>query len=247
LVAFCLFLAICTVALAVLFASRHPDVVEFATSPSSSRLRATGLILFDEINEGPHLNTEPVPSGPRPICSGVEGRQVAALNRALALMRGTERGAELYSTLIDHDVCVTVTDIPYNGGYATSWRSPTGEWFHGTITLDDDYMSSRQADVLAAMLVHEAVHIERAINGESCDDRADCELLPNGVELDEEVAAHAAEAEWWLAAYGDDGKRFAIGPDYGENELADAYRDGPLAFRDYVRDLRSDPREGVGI
>jgi hypothetical protein len=71
--------------------------------------------------------------------------------------------------------------------------------------------------------------------------------LPNGVEIDEEVAAHTAEAEWWIAAFGTDGKRFAVRNDYGENRLARAYLRGPDAFRAFVTDYRSDPREGADL
>ncbi|MGH2561985.1 MAG: hypothetical protein ACRDJH_23220 [Thermomicrobiales bacterium] len=240
-------MAVAIIALSTFFALRNPGVVELFASPSTARIEATGRILLDEINESPRFAAVPATSGPHPICTGVEERHVPALIRAFALMRGTANGLDLYEMLAANGVCVAVKDIPYNGGFATSWRTASGAWIQGTITLDDDYIRSRQADVLAAMLVHEATHIERAINGESCDDQVECEELANGVELDEEVAAHGAEAAWWIAAFGEDGKRFAFGPDYGENELASAYRDGPVDFREYVRELRSDPREGAGI
>ncbi|MGH2531225.1 MAG: hypothetical protein ACRDJW_02855 [Thermomicrobiales bacterium] len=245
--ALCLIAMVANIALAMLFSVRNPGVIELFTSPSAARIEATSRILVDEINESPHFAPAPATAGPHPICAGVEERHVPPLIRAFALMRGTADGFDLYEMLVDNDVCVAVEDIPYNGGFATSWRTVSGAWIQSTITLDDGYLSSRQADVLAAMLVHESIHVERAITGESCDVQQDCEELPNGVQLDEEVAAHAAEAEWWIAAYGENGKRFAFGTDYGENELAAAYREGPEAFREYVREIRSDPREGTGI
>jgi hypothetical protein len=246
-VALCLFLIVATTAFATLFAARNPGVADLIAHPSTSRLHATGVILLDQLNENPRLLAAPPPDDHLPICAGVPERYRKPLHRAFGMMRGTAHGRELFGLLVTNDVCVAVADIPYNGGYATSWRATSGVWVHGTITLDDDYLRSRQADVLAAMLVHEATHIERAVNGESCDNRTDCEVLSNGVELDEEVAAHAAEALWWIAAYGEDGKRFAFGADYGENRLAAAFQDGPDTFRQYVRELRSDPKEGAGI
>lgn len=246
-IAGCLIGAVVLAGQIALFVADHPAAVEFLADPSAPRLRAFGLVLLDEVNESPHIDADSPAADSLPICAGVAERHVPALRLAFGLMRGADPGRELYDTMVSHDVCVTVQDIPYNGGFATSWRSVSGKWFHGTITLDDDYIRSRQADVLAAMLVHEATHIQRAFDGESCDDRTDCEELPNGVELEEEIAAHAAEAAWWVAAYGEDGKRFAFDADYGENELAEAYQDGDAAFRDYVRELRNDPREGAGI
>ena len=95
------------------------------------------------------------------------------------------------------------------------------------------------------MLIHEATHVDRAITGRDCARAGGCTRLPNGVYLEEEIAAHAAEAGWWIAAFGAGGKRFAFRADYGENELAEAFLRGDTAFRDYVRDLRDDPRDGV--
>jgi hypothetical protein len=246
LVAMVLFLAISVAGLGSVFAVQHPWTVDFVTQPSVAKARATGLILFDSINEHPHFAA--VPTGDSvPICPSVPPRYVPALTSAFGLMRGAPDGAHLYEVLVSHDVCVQLADIPYNGGYATSWRETSGRWVRGSITLDQDYIRSRQADVVAAMLVHEATHIERAINGTSCDDTHNCETLANGVELDEEVAAHEAEAQFWIEAYGKNGKRFTIGADYGENQLASAYDDGASAFRTYVRKLRSDPRDGKDL
>jgi hypothetical protein len=241
-----LFLAVSVAGLGFVFAMEHPWAVDLVTQPSAAKARATGLILFDSINEHPHFAA--VPTGnTAPICPSVPRRYVPALTSAFALMRGAPDGAHLYDVLISHDVCVQLADIPYNGGYATSWRETSGRWVRGSITLDQDYIRTRQADVVAAMLVHEATHIERAINGTSCDDTHNCEKLANGVELDEEVAAHAAEARFWIEAYGKNGKRFTIGADYGENQLASAYDDGASAFRAYILKLRSDPRDGKDL
>ncbi|HET8523483.1 MAG TPA: hypothetical protein VFL82_09625 [Thermomicrobiales bacterium] len=246
LIAAALFLAVSLAGFGSVFAMQHPWAVDFVTQPSVEKAKATGLILFDSINEHPHFAA--VPTGDSaPICSSVPQRYVPALTAAFGLMRGAPDGAHLYNVLVSHDVCVQLANIPYNGGYATSWRETTGRWVRGSITLDEGYIRSRQADVVAAMLVHEATHIERAIDGTSCDDTRNCETLANGVELDEEVAAHAAEARFWIEAYGKNGKRFTIGADYGENQLASAYDDGPIDFRAYVRKLRSDPRDGKDL
>ena len=113
--------------------------------------------------------------------------------------------------------------------------------------VDRSIVRSGLADVLAAILVHEATHVRRAVDGEACFLSDDCETLQNGVPVEEEVAAHAAEAEWWIAAFGRDGKRFAVRADHGLNELAEAYLDGGILFREYVMQIRSDPREGSGF
>ena len=76
--------------------------------------------------------------------------------------------------------------------------------------------------------------ISTAPSGEACFIDDSCERLPNGVEVDEEVAAHAAEAEWWIAAFGADGKRFALRADYSENRsswniCAERSRSAPMS------------------
>jgi hypothetical protein len=109
------------------------------------------------------------------------------------------------------------------------------------------HVDDGEADVLAAIMVHEATHVDRYLQGTACSYADRCTLLPNGVELEEEIAAHGAEAEWWIESYGEDGKRFAFGYDYGMNELVEAYLDGPAAFAAYVREIRSDDREGGGV
>jgi hypothetical protein len=244
--AVCLALALAVAGLGMEAAPRYPWIDNFAKSLSPGLVRAAGVVTYDTMNEQPHLAAVSLTAA-GPICDETPDRFVPALTSAFGLMRGTRDGARLYELLVARDVCIAIDDIPYNGGYATSWRTASGEWFRGTITLDDNYVRSRTADVVAAMLVHEATHIDRAIKGESCDNRNDCAELPNGVELEEEVAAHAAEARWWIAAYGDNGKRFSVSADYGENRLAEAYLAGPGIFRAYVRELRSDPREGEGL
>jgi hypothetical protein len=147
--------------------------------------------------------------------------------------------------LVEHDVCVEIDDLSYALAYAQSrWSSVSG-WAESRIVVDRGMIRSGAADQLAAVLVHEATHVDRVISGESCHLDDDCRLLPNGVAIDEEIAAHTAETEWWIEAFGTDGKRFAFGSqDIGENRMADAYLDGDAAFRAYVTRMRSDPREG---
>jgi hypothetical protein len=59
--------------------------------------------------------------------------------------------------------------------------------------------------------------------------------------------AHEAEAQWWIAAYGRDGKDRAFAADSSENRLKAAYLRGPAEFRQFVREMRSDTREGEGL
>jgi hypothetical protein len=163
-------------------------------------------------------------------------------------MRGTTEGRRLYGVLVEHGVCVTIRDLPYNAAYAESRRTGPDDWSESRIVIDRDIVRITNLDVLAAVLVHEATHIDRAVSGAACFIAPHtCTQLANGVELDEEIAAHTAEAQWWIAAFGKNGKRFAFRDDYGENQLVVAYLNGPAAFHDYVLRFRSDPREGEGV
>jgi hypothetical protein len=47
--------------------------------------------------------------------------------------------------------------------------------------------------------------------------------------------------------YGRDGKEWAFGSDHAQNQLKAAYLRGPVEFREFVRQARSDNREGDGI
>jgi len=228
------------------FNGTNPGAVDAISHPSRSLISATGNYLVDSVNEKPNLASV-APDADPPICSSVQDRYVPALSKAFVLMRGTDEGERLYQELVDRGVCVSVEQLDFNGGYSTSWRLWTGDWVRGSIVIDDDYVSTWEADVLAAMLVHEATHIDRSIHGTSCEVTNNCTKLPNGVYLEEEVAAHTAEAQWWEAAYGKNGKSLTIGHDYGENALLHAYLRGPDAFTQFVRNLRSDPREGEGL
>lgn len=228
------------------FNSVNPESVDAISHPSRGLVESTGQFILDSVNEKPNLATVS-PDGDPPICASVEDRYVPALSKAFILMRGTDEGDRLYQELVDRDVCVSVEQLEFNGGYSTSWRLWNDEWVRGAIVIDDDYVTTWEADVLAAMLVHEATHIDRSIHGTSCEVTAKCEKLPNGVFLEEEVAAHTAEAQWWEAAYGKNGKALTFGHDYGENALLAAYLRGPDAFDQFVRNLRSDPREGEGL
>jgi hypothetical protein len=225
----------------------------FAThgAPLTLRAREFGVVAIAEMGEDPHL-TPQQPSGALPICRGVSPVYGRAFRLAFGLMRGTEEGRRLYALLVDHGICIGVIDLPYNTAYASA-RSVGGDWSGSRIMVDRRVVRSIDADVLAAVLVHEATHLDRAISGRACyletapNGGNACTTLPNGVEVEEEVAAHTAEAEWWRAAYGDDGKRFAWRSDYAENRLLAAYLRGPSSFRTYVADMRADPREGKGI
>ncbi|MFL5758882.1 MAG: hypothetical protein ACJ789_04040 [Thermomicrobiales bacterium] len=246
LLAVAIILLVIDLALFAWFDDVNPGAAQALTHPSRSLVAATGNFLIDSINEKPNLATVAPDTNP-PICAAVDDRYVPALTKAFSLMRGTDEGERLYQQLVDRGVCVSVSQLDFNGGYSTSWRLRNGNWIRGAIVIDDDYVVTWEADVLAAMLVHESTHVDRSIHGTSCEVTTDCHKLPNGVYLEEEVAAHTAEAQWWEAAYGKNGKSLTFGHDYGENALLSAYLKGPGSFNAYVRDLRSDPREGEGL
>ena len=182
-----------------------------------------------------------------PICRDVAPEYVRPLANGFNLMRHTDEGQRLFQQLLDEGICVRVGEIDYNSGYAYVVQSITGSWSRSYIKVATRHVEAGEPDVLAAILVHEATHVDRYIQGTACSYSDSCTVLENGVELEEEIAAHAAEAEWWIATYGEDGKRFALGYDYGMNELVDAYLAGPQAFADYVRRIRGDDREGIGV
>jgi hypothetical protein len=246
LLAIAIILFIFDLVLFALFAGQNPGLSDVISQPPSVLFEGTSHFLIDTVNEKPDLATVSPDAHP-PICDSVDAQFAPALSEAFLLMRGTDEGSRLYDQLVAREVCVSVDQLGFNGGYSTSWRDWNGDWQRGAIVIDDDYVTTWEADVLAAMLVHEATHLDRAIHGTSCEITLECETLSNGVDLEEEMAAHAAEARWWDAAYGDNGKSLTIGHDYGENALLAAYLRGDDAFERFVRDLRSDPREGEGL
>lgn len=195
------------------------------------------------IDEQPAFTS--VPGAPElPLCANVEAEDARDLADAMNLMRRTSEGSRLFDQLLNQGICVGVEEIAYNSGYALARETYPGNWSESYIMVDRDIIDSGETDVLAALLVHEATHIDRFVNGLACSFGGTCVTLPNGVDLDEEVAAHAAEAGWWQEAYGDDGKRFALGYGYGMNQLLNAYLAGSDDFSAYVSRLRSDEREG---
>lgn len=177
------------------------------------------------------------------ICSDVDRSHATRLNRGASLMKRTREGLNLYDELLTNDVCITVRDLGYFAGFAIPRRSLDGDWTHSTIEIDRDHLETVGTDVLAATLIHEATHLDRSFNGTSCLTSDDCTTLPNGVELEEEVAAHAAEARWWIAVHGRSGKSSLDPVDLWQNQLAYAYLAGSDTFADFVESFRSDPEE----
>ncbi|MCC6790897.1 MAG: hypothetical protein IT336_04380 [Thermomicrobiales bacterium] len=212
---------------------------------ATSRLAGAALqVVIDKAGEDPRFDAHPV-TGAVPICEGVEAAAIKPLRLAFGWMRGTDEGRRLFDILIEHDVCIEVDDLSYALAFAQSRWSTTSGWAESRIVVDRSLIRSGGAQTLAVVLVHEATHVDRVISGESCHLADECRLLPNGVAIDEEIVAHAAEAEWWIEAYGSDGKRFAFGSqDVGENNVASAYLEGEAAFDDYITRMRSNPREG---
>lgn len=187
------------------------------------------------------------PDAPVSFCDGVSAVDQRAITDGVAFLRGTDTGLRLYELLADEGVCIGTENLDFNSAYATSRWSPGAGWSDSEIVIAEQYVDWLYPDVIAAILAHESTHIERAVNGTACYYANACTVLPNGVELDEEVVAHEAEAAWWIAAYGRDGKAQAFAMDAAENRLKAAYLQGPAAFRDFVRDMRSDEREGDGF
>jgi hypothetical protein len=77
-----------------------------------------------------------------------------------------------------------------------------------------------------------------------------CQRLANGIYVEEEVAAHAAEAQFWIDLHGPEGTQTGItwtgtAGAYYLNKLAEAWEEGPETFRDFVIAVRSSPEESM--
>jgi hypothetical protein len=220
--------------------------VRFPSAPTVTVMEVTTQVLAARAGEEPALEPD-LPTQLPPLCAAVSDQSIQPLFRALGWMRATAEGVRLYDRLVATGICIDVADLNYNAGYSRYAWSPSNGWSGSVIVVDRAHVRSSSADVLAALLIHESTHIDRAVSGAACWVNDECTVLGNGVQLEEEIAAHAAEARWWIAMYGEDGKGFALGVDAGENRLAAAYIDGDAAFGRYVRGYRSSPREGEGI
>jgi hypothetical protein len=241
-------LALVNLLLGAIVFGRYPALGALLRTPAA--WDAAAIALADRVVGGlveePHF-AQVRGASAMPICRDVAEEHQRPLINAFNLMRRTDEGQRLFRQLLDEGICVRTGEIPYNSGFAYVVQSITGSWARSYIMVAVRHVEADEPDVLAAIVVHEATHVDRYLQGTACSYAGTCTLLPNGVELEEEIAAHAAEAEWWIAAYGTDGKRFAFGYDYGMNELVEAYLAGPEAFAAYVREIRSDDREGGGV
>lgn len=173
------------------------------------------------------------------LCNGVGDADAMMISRAVALMRSTKEGSALYRDMLSNDVCVTVANLGNRAGLAHGIPSDGSGWQWSFITIDSDHIRQAAPDILAATLIHEATHIARAIDGVDCWHAQTCTELPNGVLLEEEIEAHAAEARFWIARYGEDGTSGTGYGDAWQNEIAARYLAGPETFVAYIYELRS--------
>lgn len=210
------------------------------------RAAASWRVGVADLGESPHL-TPVYPESPVPFCDGVSENDQRAITDGVAYLRATDEGSGLYDLIVEEGVCIGTRELDFNSAYATARWSPSAGWSDSEIIIGEYYVDWLYPDVIAAILAHEMTHIERAVDGTACYYADACTVLPNGVDLEEEIVAHQAEAEWWIAAYGRDGKDRAFTADASENRLKAAYLQGPDAFREFVREMRSDKREGEGI
>jgi hypothetical protein len=177
------------------------------------------------------------------VCDDVDAEDAAIIARSSRLMQQTTNGSRLYKEMTDNGVCVTVRELNFHAGLAHPWHSLFSGWGHSYIEIDAEHLRNSSLDILTTTLVHESTHIDRAIQHADCSYQGECTVLSNGVRLDEEIAAHGAEAQWWIDFYGTSGKPVRSSDDVWENQLASAYLEGSSYFENYIRDLRSDPRE----
>jgi len=204
-------------------------------------------VVFDQRSDPAAVDASPgqaAAAGPE-FCDGTGDAERQRLLRGWALMGRTVEGATLADLLVDQGVCLGVESLAYNCGYARpakTWFG--GGWSKSVVVFGAECLQIASDDVVAAILVHEAEHIRRAVDGEACG--RSCTVLDNGIRLEEEIAAHAAEARWWIGVYGAGGRYAWSGYNYSIDDLAAAYRRGPDAFAAFVRGFRSDAREGSG-
>jgi hypothetical protein len=184
-------------------------------------------------------------------CAGVRSTEEATIFRAIGEMRRTKEGNHLANEILAKPLCFGVEELVYNGGYFSMSRgTEVSDGYR--IVIDRTELKSLTDEELGAILVHEATHAHRAFAGKECSQTHDCIYLPNEIAIDEEVAAHSAEARFWIEIKEQDdfqggaSSSDLLGTAY-LNDLAAAYQEGPEAFRAYVIELRSDPREGQGL
>jgi hypothetical protein len=240
-----LFLLIVVLAGALWVFATYSPFSAYSSMPASVVAEEISASFTDSFAEDPHVKpADPVAT--YPIADSVPQPFIAPLEHAFDLMRATDEGARLFDLLLANDVVVSVESLPYNAGYAnTSWTR--SGWKSSEIVIADQAVRTRYVDVLAAILIHESAHVDRAVDGDACFYTNSCETLSNGIEIQEEEYAHTIEAQFWEALYGSNGKSVATGTATGENALVEAYTKGTAAFDAYIRRIRSDSREGEGV
>lgn len=217
----------------------------YSSMPASVVAEELSASITDHFAEDPHIDPAP-PATDYPIARSVPAVFVTPLEQAFDLMRATDEGARLFDLLIANDVVVSVESLPYNAGYTnTSWTR--SGWRSSEIVIAAQAVRTRYVDVLAAILIHESAHVDRAVSETACFYTNSCETLSNGIEVQEEEFAHGVEAQFWQELYGSNGKSLATGTATGENALVEAYAKGSTEFDQYIRRIRSDSREGEGV
>lgn len=198
----------------------------------------------------PVAQATPIPTG-LIYCKGTgsaDRKRIEAAAREIMLWDDVR---PLIQELIDHNVCLTTETLSYNGGYTRVIRTSRGVVVT-KIVVDKQLVSYLKSDELAAVLVHEATHAHRVFKRANCWQVGTCDILPNGVAVEEEVAAHKAEALFWIELHGPTGTLTGVsfsgtvGAAY-ENKLVAEYAKGSKSFRAYIIEIRSDPREGQDI
>jgi hypothetical protein len=180
-------------------------------------------------------------AGRFPICPAVVRSYAERIRDGLAVMRRTSEGERLFHLLLERDACVEVEHLREPVLARALPRGPLGDlWSESAIQVDADVVRDLAPDLLAPLLVHEAAHIERFVTGADCFSTRTCTFLASGAKLEEEVAAHAAEARWWIEVYGEDGKGEPGRHGASLDRLARVYLTGDGPFERFVRSFRDD-------
>ena len=178
------------------------------------------------------------------FCAELDPNTADKVNLALDVMKSTGIGPMLAEILVESQTCIAIGDRDALPGTTSVHFDEATERYQHVISLSSSVVNEADADELAALIVHEAVHVERSINRLECSAQSHCVLTVSG-DVPDEMAARRAEALWWLARHGSRGTTGGgayVGTQFSafENQLLAHYLAGGVEWVDYVTTLPSD-------
>lgn len=141
-------------------------------------------------------------------------------NEAIALIRSVPEFKDVPDWLRQRGVRFSLTEWEVTPNTAAEYRSATNQ-----VLISLPYLRAVRPVLVASLIVHEAVHARRTIEGQRC---SPCTIIANGEVYDEELPAYDAQARF-LRYYVDLGMLLEL-------PMTAAHRAGPDAFGAYVMD-----------